>query len=46
VTEKADERGIATRTLKRAKEGLDVESEKQGFDGPWAWKLPDDGAPF
>lgn len=46
VTEKADEQGIATRTLKRAKEALDVESEKQGLDGPWLWRLPDNSAPF
>jgi putative DNA primase/helicase len=46
VQDEADERGIATRTLTRAKEALDVESEKQGFDEPWAWRLPDEGAPF
>ena len=46
VQEKADEEGILTRTLKRAKKTLDVESEKESFDGPWMWKLPKEEAPF
>jgi hypothetical protein len=46
VQKRADEEGILTRTLRRAKEALAVEKEKDGFQGPWVWKLPDDKAPF
>lgn len=45
VRDQAVEEGIKERTLKRAKEALDVESEKEGFEGPWMWSLPkDDGS--
>lgn len=40
VQEKADEEGIATKTLERAKAALGVDSVKTSFDGPWRWTLP------
>lgn len=43
VKDRADEEGIMTMTLRRAKEELDVEKEKEGFGstGRWVWRLPD-----
>ena len=43
VRAEADRRGIAWRTVERAKgrdEGLGILSEKRGFDGGWVWALP------
>lgn len=46
VKDEADEKGIATMTLRRAKEALNIEKEKDGFQGEWMWTLPDEEAPF
>jgi hypothetical protein len=35
--------GIAERTLDRAKAALGVQSGKEGFGEPWAWRLPETG---
>jgi hypothetical protein len=36
----AERAGISETTLNRAKRSLGVVSEKSGFDGGWAWRLP------
>jgi hypothetical protein len=41
VKEAAEADGIAKRTLDRAKAELGVEATRDGFSGPWVWKLPD-----
>lgn len=46
VKDKADEKGIATMTLRRAKDALNIKKEKTEFQGPWMWKLPDEKPPF
>lgn len=46
VKDEADEKGIATMTLRRAKDALNIEKEKREFQGPWMWTLPDEEAPF
>lgn len=46
VKDEADDRGILTMTLRRAKEDLEIEKEKEGFQGPWMWTLPDEAPPF
>lgn len=33
--------GLSWRTVERAKTELGVESEKDGWDGPWRWTMPD-----
>lgn len=42
IHDEADARGIARKTLERAKEDLGIQPEKHGFgaDGYWAWALP------
>lgn len=40
---KAD--GIAERTLERAKKRLGVEATRDGFGGPWVWRLRDGRSP-
>lgn len=39
VKEHAEARGIAARTLDRARQRLGVESVKHGFQGKWMWRL-------
>jgi hypothetical protein len=39
IERRASEAGISARTLKRAKQNLDVKSKKQS-DGSWTWELP------
>ncbi|MDO8629885.1 MAG: AAA family ATPase, partial [Phycisphaerales bacterium] len=41
VKEAAEADGIAKRTLDRAKADLGVEATRDGFSGPWVWKLPE-----
>lgn len=41
VKEAAESDGIKSRTLDRAKAELGVEATRDGFGGPWVWKLPD-----
>jgi hypothetical protein len=41
VKEAAEADGIKARTLDRAKRELDVVATRDGFGGPWVWKLPD-----
>lgn len=41
---RADESGIATRTLERAKKNLGVESKMLGTRGAWMWTLPEGSA--
>jgi hypothetical protein len=40
MKDEADARGIAERTLKRARQALHVDAFKEGFQGPWMWRLP------
>lgn len=40
IERRASEASLYTRTLKRAKKALGVESDKES-DGSWTWKLPD-----
>jgi hypothetical protein len=41
VYAKAEQQGLSTRTLKRAKEKIGIISQKNGFfGGGWTWKLP------
>jgi hypothetical protein len=37
---RAEELGIAERTLWRAKDVLEVKASKAGMDGEWLWRLP------
>ena len=37
----ADSNGIASATLKRAKEDLGIKAQKVGFEGRWTWALPE-----
>jgi hypothetical protein len=37
----AEARGISGATLRRAKQQLGVVSKKQGFEGRWAWRMPE-----
>jgi len=41
VKQAAESDGIKSRTLDRAKAELDVQATRDGFGGPWVWKLPD-----
>jgi AAA domain len=45
VRKRAGAAGIAPRTLERAKSKLGVKSEKEGFEGSWAWALPEERHP-
>jgi hypothetical protein len=38
--EKAEAEGISDRTLARARKRLRIVAEKDGYQGPWTWKLP------
>ena len=40
ITDEAEARDIAARTLKRARKKLDVTAWKTSFNGPWKWSLP------
>jgi putative DNA primase/helicase len=42
IDEAAEANGIANRTLIRAKDDLKVIVRKDGPDGSWTWRLPDD----
>jgi len=37
---KADDKGITSRTLARARAKLNIVAEKDGFSGGWQWRLP------
>jgi AAA domain len=41
--EEARAKGIASRTLKRARKKLGVVAEKNGMEGGWIWRLPAEG---
>jgi len=41
IEKRAKAEGISRRTLRRAKDSLGVKSVKEGFDGKWRWKLPE-----
>ena len=41
VKRQADDDGIAARTLDRAKAMLGVQGTRDGFGGPWVWRLPE-----
>jgi AAA domain-containing protein len=41
VTEAAKAEGITPKTLRSAREQLEVFGFKQGFEGPWLWRLPE-----
>jgi putative DNA primase/helicase len=41
--EEARAKGIASRTLKRARKKLGVVAEKSGMEGGWIWRLPAEG---
>jgi hypothetical protein len=43
IEAKAQQAGIASRTLKRAKERLRVVSSKDGMEGAWEWSLSEGG---
>jgi DNA polymerase bacteriophage-type len=45
LTEMAEANDISKRTLKRAKSELGVMTTKDGLDGGWTWKLPEEAAP-
>ena len=38
--DKAEAEGISDRTLARARKRLGVVAEKDGYQGPWTWRLP------
>ena len=40
VKDAASGNGISERTLKRAKQELGVQAEKDGATGKWSWHLP------
>jgi hypothetical protein len=40
AVEKAEAEGINNKTLQRARKTLGVKAEKEGFQGPWMWRLP------
>jgi putative DNA primase/helicase len=40
AAEKAAAEGINSKTLNRARKTLGVIAEKDGFQGPWKWRLP------
>lgn len=39
----AEELGMSWRTFRRAKNQLGIEHTRDGFGGPWQWKLPNPG---
>ena len=41
VKQRAQRDGIAPRTLDRAKARLGVRATREGFGGPWVWRLPE-----
>jgi hypothetical protein len=43
LTSRAEAKGIAKRTLYRAKEAVGVKASKGGFSGGWRWELPAEG---
>ena len=45
LTEMAEANDISKRTLKRAKSKLGVITAKDGLDGGWTWRLPEEVAP-
>lgn len=40
LKEAAKDAGLSWRTIERAKRDLEITAEKDGFDGPWTWRLP------
>ena len=42
LEEAAAERGISSRTLRRARKVLSIRHTRRGYGGPWIWSLPDD----
>ena len=38
--EEAEANGISERTLRRARMTLGIKVAKDGYQGPWMWKLP------
>lgn len=43
LAEQAKTAGLSWATIRRAADRLGVTTEKAGFQGPWAWRLPEDG---
>lgn len=41
VKKHAEANGIALKTLERARKKLNVDSDKDGFQGQWIWRLPE-----
>lgn len=44
VKEEAEKVGVTERTLRRARNELDVKLSRDGYQGPWLWTLPDNNA--
>jgi putative DNA primase/helicase len=42
IEEAAKAEGISAATLRRARERLEIITEKQDYSGPWQWRLPED----
>jgi hypothetical protein len=42
LTQRAEDDGIAWRTVKRAKDKVGAKASKRGYKGPWVWFLPGD----
>lgn len=40
ATKQAKAAGVAARTLRRARESLEVHTYREGFEDPWYWRLP------
>lgn len=41
IIQRGEREGFAKRTIRRAKDALGLESRKSGFQGKWAWVLPE-----
>jgi putative DNA primase/helicase len=42
IDSEAKEAGLSWTTVRRAGEGLGIITQKTGYEGGWAWRLPDE----
>jgi putative DNA primase/helicase len=43
IAAEAKDAGLSWATVRRAADDLGITAVKTGFDGGWAWRLPDEG---